>query len=337
MSKKDLIRLTAGSVMLTGFLLTGCSSSGYYYDRKTDYVDAKEYPAITLPATANASQFRQAMPLPDISGQEKLDDDFVVPRPDALPVVNEDLPPSALKEYAGAGNIEPRLWLSIANAPAVAWPLLQQQFERLNWTVKTADPSTGRLSFVPNTQLSAQPVYAKLRQGLRSGSSDFELLNRDETIRIDSTAKALLSQINTGLSDLDPSSQSVSLLAQNISREKTVVLQASSGQDPVLKISTDIARTWIGLELLLTEQFKGSEQKLVSADIVKREFTIIWLPEEDRSNFFTRWAVSPGPEHSYQLVLTGSSPVNIRVQQNGQVVNPKSARQVLGSIRKLLN
>lgn len=337
MSRKDLLKLTAGSLALTGFLLTGCSSSGYYYDRKTDYVDAKEYPAIQLPATADASQFRQAMPLPDIAAQEKLDDEFVVPRPDALPVVDEDLPTSELREFAGTEGISSRLWLSISNGPAVAWPMLQRQFEQLNWAVKTADPSTGRISFVPDTQINAQPVSAKLRQGLRGGFSDLELLNQDDQVRTDSAAKALLSQISAGLASQESGSQSVSLLAQNISREKTVVLQAAGGQDPVLKLGTDAERTWIGLEILLTDQFKENEQKLLSADAAKRQFTIVWVPEEERSSILTRWAASPGPEYQYQLVLTGSSPVSIRVQQNGRAVDPRKSRQVLAGVRKLLN
>lgn len=337
MSRKDLLKLTAGSLVLTGFLLTGCSSSGYYYDRKTDYVDAKEYPAIVLPATADNTRFRQAMPLPDIAAQEKLDAEFVVPRPDALPVVDEDLPPSELREFAGAEGIASRLWLSIANGPAVAWPMLQRQFEQLNWMVNAADPSTGRISFVPDNQLNAQPVFAQLRQGIRGGFSDLELLDQQGRVRTDSAAKALISQINTGLADQDSASQSVSLLAQNISREKTVVLQAAGGQDPVLKLGTDADRTWIGLEILLTEQFKDNEQKLLSADAANRQFTLVWVPEEERSSILTRWAVSPGPEYQYQLVLTGSSPVSIRVQQNGRAVDPRKSRQILAGVRKLLN
>ena len=337
MSRKDLNKLTAGSLVLTGFLLAGCSSSGYYYDRKTDYVDAKEYPAISLPATADASRFKQGMPLPDITAQETLDDEFVVPRPDALPVVDEDLPPSELKEFAATEGISSRLWLSISNSPAVAWPLLQSQFEQLNWAVKTADPTNGRIRFVPDTQLNAQPVDALLRQGIRGGFSDLELLDQKGGVRTDSSAKALLSQISAGLAEQDISSQSVSLLAQNISREKTIVLQAAGGEDPVLKLGTDAERTWIGLELLLTEQFSKNEQNLLNADAAKRQFTVVWVPEEDRSSFLTSWAVSPGPEYQYQLVLTGSSPVSIRVQQNGRTVDPREARQILGGVRKLLN
>lgn len=337
MSRKDLNKLTAGSLVLTGFLLAGCSSSGYYYDRKTDYVDAKEYPAISLPATADTADFKQAMPLPDIAAQEKLDDEFIVPRPDALPVVDEDLPPSAVREFAGTEGISSRLWLSISNDPAVAWPMLQRQFELLNWAVKTADPSTGRIRFVPDTQINAQPVSAKLRQGIRGGFSDLELLNQQGEVRTDSSAKALLSQISSGLADQEVGSQSVSLLAQNISREKTVVLQSAGGQDPVLKLGTEADRTWIGLDVLLTEQFQENEQKLLSSDAAKREFTLIWVPEEERSSILTRWASRPGPEYQYQLVLTGSSPVSIRVQQNGRAVDSRTARQILAGVRKLLN
>lgn len=337
MSRKDLLKLTAGSLVLTGFLLTGCSSSGYYYDRETDYVGAKEYPAIKLPATADIAQFKQVMPLPDIAAQEKLDDEFVVPRPDALPVVDDDLPVSELREFSGTEGISSRLWLSISNAPSVAWPMLQHQLEQLNWTVKTADPSTGRISFVPDTQINAQPVSAKLRQGLRGGFSDLELLSQDGQVRTDTAAKAVLAQISTGLADQRLGSQSVSLLAQNISREKTVVLQASPGQDPVLKLGADAERIWIGLELLLGEQFKENEQKLLSADAAKRQFTIIWVPDEQRSSFLTSWAANPGPEYQYQLVLTGSSPVSIRVRQAGQVTDARKARQILSEVRKLLN
>lgn len=337
MSRKDLLKLTAGSLVLTGFLLTGCSSSGYYYDRKTEYVGAKEYPAIKLPAAADAARFKQVMPLPEIAALEKLDDEFVVPRPDALPVVDEDLPPSELREFAGTEGIASRLWLSISNGPAVAWPMLQRQFEQLNWVVTAADPSTGRIRFVPDNQISAQAVSAQLRQGIRGGFSDLELLTSEGKVRTDTAAKALLSQINTGFSDLKAGSQSVSLLAQNISREKTVTLQAVSGQDPVLLLGTDADRTWVGLEILLTEQFKESQQKLLSSDAATRQFSIVWVPEAERSSILTSWASSPGPEYQYQLVLTGSSPVSIRVQQDGKVADPRKSRQILAGVRKLLN
>lgn len=342
MSLKDLNKLTAGSLVLTGFLLAGCSSSGYYYDRETDYVDAREYPALKLPASADNSRFKQAMPLPEILAEEPLHDEFVVPRPDALPVLDEDLPLAELKNFSigssvDAAGLAPRLWLSVANTPSVVWPLLQSQLEHLGWRVLTANPSNGRIRFLPDNQLNPQPVDAVLRQGLRGGFSDLELLNSRGEVRTDSDARSLLTQISTDLDQRLQSAQSVSLLAQNISREKTIVLQASGGRDPVLKLGTDADRTWIGLQLLLQENFTDNEQKLLASDPAERRFTLVWVPEEDRSSILTRWASSPGPEYHYQLELTGSAPVAIRVRQNGKPVIPRQARQILSGVRKLLN
>ncbi|OPX56644.1 Beta-barrel assembly machine subunit BamC [Oceanospirillum multiglobuliferum] len=337
MSKQDLLKGLTGSLVLSGLLLSGCSSSGFYHDRKTDYVDAKTATALKLPAQADHERFREAMPLPSIQSAEKIERDFVAPRPDPLPVVDVEFPAAELQEYGAQGGIEARLWLSMSDAPAVAWPLLQQQFERLNWATVEADPTLGHLVFIPDNQKSAIQVQARLRQGIRGGFSDLELLDSQQKVRTDNQAKTLLNQLKTGLSEPRLGLQSVSLLAQKISNEKALQLNTSGGQDPVLSLGLEADRVWIGLEKLLQSNFIEKEQKLVSSDVLQRSFNIVWVPEADRSSFLTRWARSPGAEFQYQLQLSGSQPVTIRVLQNGQPIDPKQARLILTDVRNLLN
>lgn len=337
MSKQDLLKGLTGSLVLSGLLLSGCSSSGFYHDRKTDYVDAKTAPALKLPAQAETERFKEAMPLPEARSMESVEREFVVPRPDPLPVVDVEFPAAELQEYSAQGAIDARLWLSMSDSPAVAWPLLQQQFERLNWTVVEADPTRGHLSFVPDNQIGAVQVQARLRQGLRGGFSDLELLDSQGKVRTDNQAKTLLNQLQAGLSEPRLGLQSVSLLAQQISNEKALQLSAPTGQEPVLSLGIEADRVWIGLDKLLQSNFTASEQKWLSSDIASRSFNIVWVPEGERSSFLTRWARSPELEHQYQLQLTGHQPVMIHVRQNGQPVDHKLARLILTDVRNLLN
>ncbi len=337
MSPQDSIIKVTGSLVLAGFLLSGCTSSGYYHDRKTDYVDETTHAPLELPEAADKSRFKELMSLPELVAEESLEKEFEAPRPDPMPVVDAELPAAELQEYSSSGDIQSRLWLAISETPAVAWPLLQQQFQSFNWTVQQADPSTGRLRFVTTNSLIGQAIDARLRQGLRGGFSDLELVNSRGEVRTDNAAKTVLNQLKEGLSAPRPGYQSVSLLAQNISRSKNISLQTGTGQEPVLTLSLDADRTWIGLESLLKERFDAAEEKLIASDVAKRQFTVLWVPEKERSSILTRWVSSPSEEFQYQLQLTGSSPVEIRVEQQGQPAPAKQARQVLLAVRRLLN
>lgn len=342
MSRQDSLLKVTGSLALAGFLLSGCSSSGYYHDRKTDYVKETTHPAMELPEGTDTSRFRELMPLPDIAAMEELDEEFEVPRPDPMPVVDEELPVAELAVFDGKGEgqgaIQPRLWLAISENPAVAWPLLQQEFQRLNWQVQRANPSTGQLRFVTDNSLNGQAVDARLRQGLRGNFSDLELIDSRGQVRTDNGAKTVLNQIKEGLLAPRSGYQSVSLLAQDISRSKNINLVVGGGQEPVLTVHLDADRIWIGLELLFKERFNQTDEQLINSDIAKREFTVAWVPEKERSGIRTSWWVSDADEEDiYQLKLSGNNPVEIRVEQNGQPADNKRARQLLGAVRRLLN
>lgn len=337
MSRQDSLLKVTGSLLVAGFLLSGCSSSGYYYDRKTDYVKETVHPPLELPVNADKSRFRELMPLPEVTALEQLDAEFELPRPDPLPVIDEELPAAEIASYEGKGTVEPRLWLAISENPAVAWPLLQQEFQRLSWTVQKANPSTGQLRFVTDNSLNGQVVEARLRQGLRGSYSDLELIDSRGQVRTDNAAKTVLNQLKEGLLAPRSGYQSVSLLAQNISRSKNVNLQAVAGQEPVLTIQLDADRIWIGLELLLAERFDEANEQLISSDVEKREFTLAWIPASERGSILPSWIVSADDEDIYQLQLTGTNPVEVRVRQNGQPADSKQARQLLGAVRRLLN
>ena len=337
MSRQDSLLKVTGSLLVAGFLLSGCSSSGYYYDRKTDYVKETLHPPLALPANADKSRFRELMPLPEVAALEQLDAEFEVPRPDPLPVVDEEVPAAEMMTYAGKGGVKPRLWLAVSENPAVTWPLLQQEFQRLDWAVQKSDPFTGQLRFKTNNSLNGQVVEARLRQGLRGSYSDLELIDNRGQVRTDNAAKTVLNQLKEGLLAPRTDSQSVSWSAQNLSRSKNVELKTVAGQEPVLSIQLDADRIWIGLELLLAERFDEANEKLINSDVEKREFTLAWVPSSERGTILPSWIGSADEEDIYQLQLTGTNPVEIRVKQNGQPADSRHARQLLGAVRRLLN
>lgn len=353
MSRQDSFTRITGSLVLASALLAGCSSSGYYYDRKTDYIDETTHAPLELPDTADKARFRELMPLPPVALERPLNKDFTTPAPVPMPVTVEDIPPAELIQYAGNDTIAARMWLALADSPAAAWPLLQQEFQKLGWKVLKADPATGRVQFISANSLSGQVVNAILRQGVRTNFSDLELLDNRGQVRTDNAARTVLNQLKEGLST-PRSAQSVSLLAQNISRNSYMLLDEEPGKPPVLKLNADADRTWITLEKLLSRRLDESEQKLLKSDVKERMFKLVWVPDQDLSSMptqilssFVDYILSETGdlESSFGLSrkavsvkLTGSNPVQMTVvTEDGQPADTKKALFVLGEIRRLLN
>lgn len=353
MSRQDSFIKVTGGVLLTSALLTGCGSSGYYQDRKTDYVDETTHKALELPETTDKARYRELMPLPEVALQRRIDAEFVTPRPAPMPATEEDLPPAELAFYEGGDTIEPRLWLSLSDRPAVAWPLLQQQFQQLGWTVKKADPATGRLQFVTRNSASGQVVNARLRQAVRGSFSDLELLTSQGDVRTDNAARTVLNQLKEGIS-APRSVQSVSLLAQNLSRNNYMQLDETPGQAPALVLNADADRTWITMEQLLNKHLDDTEQKVLQSDLQNRTFSLLWVPSQDQkssatvliSSFLDYILSETGDLQSsfglsrkaVILKLSGDQPVRMTVEQeDGQPVDEKKALFILGEVQRLLN
>lgn len=79
--------LGCGVLLLALAALSGCRGGGYYHDRNVEYTRAEFTPPLQLPATRNAFDYRDSMPVPPIKGQFVAPKEhFEVPRPPSMAV-----------------------------------------------------------------------------------------------------------------------------------------------------------------------------------------------------------------------------------------------------------
>lgn len=85
--------LGCGVLLLALAALGGCRGGGYYHDRNVEYTRAELTPPLQLPATRNAFDYRDSMPVPPIKGQYVAPKEhFEVPRPPSM-----SMPASAIQ------------------------------------------------------------------------------------------------------------------------------------------------------------------------------------------------------------------------------------------------
>lgn len=85
---RAMSRKTLGCSLLLVAMATlaGCRGGGYYHDRNVEYTRAELTPPLELPATRNAFNYRDSMPVPAVQGQFVAPKGaFEVPRPAVLP------------------------------------------------------------------------------------------------------------------------------------------------------------------------------------------------------------------------------------------------------------
>ncbi|MBA1190269.1 outer membrane protein assembly factor BamC [Pseudomonas entomophila] len=153
---------------------SGCGwlwgEDGYFRDRGSDYLQARQHAPMQLPQDAtHVKRLDPLLPIPRNVADDNATGEFEVPRPQSLSVAG------AASDYSLQRSGANR-WVLAQHAPAEVWPLARQFFEDNGLRIAEERPQTGELS---STWQRFDELSAALGQRLASSAS-----SRDNEVRI---------------------------------------------------------------------------------------------------------------------------------------------------------
>ncbi|MFC6980680.1 outer membrane protein assembly factor BamC [Microbulbifer taiwanensis] len=135
-----MTKLTAGAALcIASIALAGCGifgDNGYFRDRSDDYQRADTLPPLQLPSGVTAKHQEELYEIPQIASNELTQEEFEVPRPQALSV-NVGLDRVKIQKL---GN---RRWVLVSQPPAEVWPQLHYFLRTSGMRLEMSDASAG--------------------------------------------------------------------------------------------------------------------------------------------------------------------------------------------------
>jgi len=302
-------------------VVSGCSRSGFYYDRNTEYVDAEMVEPVTLPDSRDPSRYQNAMPVPDAESDfASMDEEFDVPRP--RPLASGQAADAAFVESREAGD---ERWLVVNAAPGGVWPMLQGFVSAQGANIESADADSGRLE----TGLGTLRVL----QGLRSGTSEVRCEDSANEVRCLDALQRYLSA-NAG------DQAGVSLAAQPLASDDRVRLVNQDGEWQ-LELALNLERAWPELRYQLENNFEDERGTLVDQNRSAGQFVIEYTPREDDAGWFDwfDWFGGDKTKQRYRLDVSATDQNTTRVSVSGEdggEVAPGAAREVLDAVAATL-
>jgi outer membrane protein assembly factor BamC len=272
---KRLAGLSALALIIS--TTSGCGwlwgEDGYFRDRGSDYLNARQTAPMQLPEGANAKRLDPLLPVPEQVAATTATGEFEVPRPQQL-VVNEQV-----SEFSLQKSGESR-WLVAQRAPAEVWPVARQFFEDNGFRIAEERPQTGEfstawqrfdeLSSAMARRLSSRVsgvspdaetrVRVRIEPGVQRNTSEIFVVSVERPAG--STAEvafpsrsgnasldaALLDELLANLARSAERGGSVSLLAaRDFDAPSRVSLSEDGNGNPVLNLGADFDRAWSGI------------------------------------------------------------------------------------------
>lgn len=254
-----------GMLVATVALATvGCAREGYYHDRNLDYAEAERAAPLVLPEGRDASRYRDAMPVPELSGARPAADGVVeAPLPQALS-------PARARErgFVERREIDGDAWLVVGAEPASAWPELERFARSRGLDVVAREPSRGVLS---TTQ-----ARLSVRQGLRRGESE---LHCERGGAVDA---GCLQALERHFRSLSASASAASLTAQRPDVQDRARFE-QRGDDWQVILPYEIDRLWAELSYQLERDFAlEGRRELRERDPRGHSFLVDYLTREAR-------------------------------------------------------
>lgn len=287
-----LIPLTVAIALLA----SGCGRDGYYYDRNEEYRAAEMTEPLRLPETRQASHYQDAMPVPQANSDFLTEGEFDAPRPQPLAGSRQGEQRFVEEREAGADR-----WLLVNAAPASVWPRLQAFVEQRGLTVTGLDASRG--------YIETEQAVLSVRQGLRGNTSEV----RCENAGVSGAYAQCLSALNGYLAASGEQDQSVSLAAQNLSRNDRVRLENSAGEWQLL-LAVGAERAWSELLYQLENDFGGDGRGLVDQNRSRGEFLIEYTPRNAEEGGFLGFFGDEEQARRYRLLVDEPSQGTTRVR-----------------------
>ncbi len=353
---------------------SGCGwlwgDEGYFRDRSTDYLDARQTAAMQMPPNVDAKRLDPLLPVPyNVADSTQTPEKFEVPRPQALAT------DAQASEFSLQKSGDSR-WLVAQRTPAEVWPVAREYFQNNGFRIVDERPQTGEFSSEWQSAKDLAPsmgrrlgsllsdsdnqvrVHVRIEPGVVRNTSEVFVVSaeRDEDSSADVAFPARTgngpleaSLLDGMLADLSSTAEhgSVSLLAaRNYDAPSRVNLSQDGNGNSVLHLSTDFDRAWSSVGRAL-------ELGNVRIDDINRSLGVYYVnlaegakkPEEEKGFFSSLFGSEPSQEEidaraeRYQVRLTkaASGDVQVSVEKDLNTVAPEDvARRVLTLIQENL-
>lgn len=370
---KRLAGLSALALIISS--TSGCGwlwgDEGYFRDRSTDYLDARQSAPMQVPPSVDAKRLDPLLPVPaHVASSSETPQSFEVPRPQALGATGDRASEFSLQKSGDSR------WLVAQRTPAEVWPVARSYFENNGFRIAEERPQTGefvtewqgsqdlapsmgrRVASLMNDEDNQIRVRVRVEPGVvRNTSEVFVVIaEREEGSSADvafparsGNAGLEASLLDGMLADLSSTAEhgSVSLLAaRSYDAPSRVSLSQDGAGNPVLSLSTDFDRAWssVGRALELGD---------VRVDDINRSLGVYYVnlaegakkPEEEKGFISGLFGSEPTQEEidaraeRYQVRLTSSAggDVQVTVEKDINTVAPEDvSRRVLTLIQENL-
>ncbi|WP_322979224.1 outer membrane protein assembly factor BamC [Pseudomonas sp. C11] len=351
---------------------SGCGwlwgENGYFRDRGSDYLEARQTAPMKLPADVNAKRLDPLLPVPaQVPSDTQTSGEFEVPRPMALQVRADE------REFSLQRSGDSR-WVVAQRVPAEVWPLVRQFFEDNGFRIAEERPQVGeftttwqrfddlsanmarrlssrvtgvdadaetrvRVRIEPGVQRNTSEVFVSSVQRPAGSSADIAFTAGGNA----SLEGALLDEMLVSMARSVEQGGSVSLLAaRDYDAPSRVSLSADGNGNPVLNLGADFDRAWSGVGRAL-------ELADIRVDDLNRSLGVYYInlaegaqKRDEKPGFFGRlFGSEPSKEEiearaeRYQVRLTtvGDS-VQVTVDKDLNTVAPSdTARRILNLLQ----
>ncbi len=367
---KRLAGLSALALLISG--TSGCGwlwgEEGYFRDRGSDYLNARQTAPMQLPADVQAKALDPLLPVPQQVASAAGAGEFEVPRPQ--PLVVRD----AASDFSLQKSGESR-WLVAQRVPAEVWPGARQFFADNGFRIAAERPQVGefstawqrleelspalaqrlsrqgvsadsetrvRVRIEPGVQRNTSEIFVVSAQRAAGSSAEVAFAERSNNLSLDGL---LLDELLVSLGRSAEQGGSVSLLAaRDFDAPSRVSLSEDGNGNPVLSLGADFDRAWSGVG-------RSLELADVRVDDLNRSLGVYYinlaegaLNKGEEPGFLARLFGSADKDkiearaERYQVRLTpvGES-IQVTVEKDLNTVAPADvARRVLGLIQENL-
>jgi outer membrane protein assembly factor BamC len=350
---------------------SGCGwiygEDGYFRDRGSDYLTARQTAPMQVPANVVAKRLDPLLPVPPQVASSTAEGEYEVPRPQALAVRAD------ASEFSLQKSGESR-WLVAQRVPAEVWPIARQFFDDNGFRITDERPQTGefstdwqrfdelpasvarrvtdvtadaetrvRVRIEPGVQRNTSEIFVLSAERAAGSTADVAFTTRSANSSLDA---ALLDEMLVSLARSAEQGGSVSLLAaRDFDAPSRVSLSEDGNGNPVLNLGADFDRAWSGVG-------RSLEMADVRIDDLNRSLGVYYInlaegaqKKGEEPGFFGKlFGGAPDKEEidaraeRYQVRLTpvGDS-VQVTVEKDLDTIAPADvARRILGLIQENL-
>ena len=352
---------------------SGCGwlwgEDGYFRDRGSDYLEARQTAPMQLPADVQAKRLDPLLPVPaQVASSNSTSREFEVPRPQPLQVRGDE------REFSLQRSGDSR-WVVAQRVPAEVWPLARQFFEDNGFRIASERPQVGefttswqrfdelsstmarrlssrvsgvapdaetrvRVRIEPGVQRNTSEVFVTSAERPAGSSADVAFAERSGNASLEA---ALLDEMLVSMARGVEQGGSVSLLAaRDFDAPSRVSLSEDGNGNPVLNLGADFDRAWSGVGRAL-------ELADIRVDDLNRSLGVYYInlaeraqKRDEKPGFFGRlFGSEPSKEEiesraeRYQVRLTtvGDS-VQVTVDKDLNTVAPSdTARRILSLLQ----